>query len=228
LIGLGLIGILFRQVNLGEVSDHLHTLGWPALWIFVSYGVGALCDCQGWACTLRASAQEVPLFRLYLARLAGETVNKFTPAGDPGGEPLKVYLLQTLRVPPEKALASLVIARTALVAGQIIFILLGVPFFLHRLGLLRQGGVVLLPLLGLGYLFVRLLIRLQQQRLLTRCVRRLAWALPWLAHWEERARTIDVHLGEFYHTSPHTFLLATLYSFLGWLPGAAEIALILF
>jgi len=39
-------------------------------------------------------------------------------------------------VPPEKAPASLVIARTALVAGQIIFVLLGVPFFL---AFMRRG-----------------------------------------------------------------------------------------
>lgn len=101
-----------------------------------SASYGALCDCQGWACTLRASAEEVPLFRLYLTRLAGETLNKLTPTRDLGGEPLKVYLLQTLRVPPEKAPASLVIARTALVAGQIIFVLLGVPFFL---AFMRRG-----------------------------------------------------------------------------------------
>jgi len=58
-------------------------------------------------------------------------------------------MLTTWGVPTDKALASLVIARTGLIAGQILFILLGLPFFLHRLGLLRQDGIVLLPLLGL-------------------------------------------------------------------------------
>src|SRR5215475_5355716 len=141
LLGLALLGVLLWQVSLHEIVDHLHHLGWSFWWILLPYGVGALCDCKGWACTLRACGKTVSLYHLYLARLAGEAVNKLTPAGDIGGEPIKVYLLKTLAVPTDKALASLVITRTALIAGQIIFILLGVPFFLHHLELLRQGGM---------------------------------------------------------------------------------------
>jgi uncharacterized protein (TIRG00374 family) len=228
LLGLALIGVLLWQVSLWETLDLLRRLGWSGLWILFPYGVGALFCCQGWACALKTFGEAVPLARLYRARLTGEAVNNVTPGGDIGGEPLKVYMLTTWGVPTDKALASLVIARTGLIAGQILFILLGLPFFLHRLGLLRQDGIVLLPLLGLAYLFVHLFIRLQKKGTLALSVRSLKWALPWLERWENTARSIDVYLREFYHTSPRAFLASTFYNLLGWLLGTAETALILF
>lgn len=227
LMGLVLLGVLFRQVGLGEVIDHLRRLGWFSPLILLPYGVGALFDCKGWGCALRTFEEAAPLHRLYLARLSGEAVNNLTPAGAIGGEPIKVYILRTLGVPTERALASVVIAKTAITAGQIIFILMGVPFFLHHLGLLRQGGIVLLPLLGLAYLFVMLLIRLQKKGLLTLGVRRLKWALPWLERWEKKAQSIDAYLLEFYNTSPRAFLASTFYHLIGWLLGVVEVALIL-
>jgi putative membrane protein len=227
LTGLVLLAVLFRQVGIGEVSDHLRHLGWLSPLLLLPYGVGAVFDCKGWDCALKTFEEAVPLHRLYLARLPGEAVNNLTPAGAVGGEPIKVYMLKTLGVPTDRALASVVIAKTAITAGQIIFILIGVPFFLHHLGLLRQGGIILLPLLGLAYLFVRLLIRLQTRGLLTLGVGRLKRVLPRLERWEKKAQSIDAYLLEFYSTNPRAFLASTFYHLIGWLVGVVEVALAL-
>ncbi len=228
LTGLILLGVLFRQVGIGEVADHLRHLGWFSLLILLPYAVGALFDCKGWACALQSPEQVVPLHRLYLARLPGEAVNNLTPAGAIGGEPVKVYMLRTLGVPTDRALASVVIAKTAITAGQIIFILIGVPFFLHRLGILQKGWIVLLPLLGLAYLFVKLLIRLQTRGLLTSGIGKLKRILPRLERWEKKAKSTDAHLLTFYDTSPATFIASVLYCLIGWLLGTVEVGLALF
>jgi hypothetical protein len=143
-----------------------------------------------------------------------------------GGEPVKVYILRTHGLTTDTGLASVVVAKTALTASQIVFILLGLPFFLHRLGWVRQGWWVLGPLLILAYGFVTLLIRWQRRGLMGMAVRALRWLLPrWhrLEHWEERAGHVDTHLLGFYDGNARKFIAATVYHFLGWLLGAVEV-----
>lgn len=232
LMGFVLLGVLIRQVGVWEVIDHLRRLGWLSPLILLPYGVEAIFNAKGWACALQTSKERcpVPLRRLYFTRIAAEAVNNLTPAASVGGEPIKVYLLRTLGVPTERGLASVVIAKTALTAGQIVFILMGLPFFLYRLELFQQSAVVLLLLSGLAYLFVVLLIRCQKKGLLTLCVRGLKRVLPQraqLERWQQRAQEIDAHLLEFYNANSRSFFASTLYHLIGWLMGAVEVALIL-
>jgi uncharacterized membrane protein YbhN (UPF0104 family) len=110
--------------------------------------------------------------------------------------------------------------------SQVIFILLGLPFFLYRLGWVRQGWWVLGPLLVLAYGFVMLLIRWQRRGLMGMTVRRLRRLLPdWrrLAQWEERAQRIDAHLLGFYEENTRGFIASTIYHLIGWLLGAVEV-----
>ncbi|MBI3800319.1 MAG: flippase-like domain-containing protein, partial [Deltaproteobacteria bacterium] len=153
--GLGVLGLLVWNIGLGEVVAHLRQIGWLAPLLLVPYLVIALCDAKGWACAIPPTVQagEIPLWRLSLARLAGEAVNNLTPTANLGGEPIKVYLLRAHGLTIDTGLASVVVAKTTLVVSQIVFILLGFPFFLYRLGWVRQGWWVLGPLLILAYGF---------------------------------------------------------------------------
>jgi len=223
-----LLGLLVWNIGLGELVDHLRQIGWLAPWLLVPYLIIALCDAKGWACAIppAACAREIPLWRLFLARIAGEAVNNLTPTANLGGEPIKVYLLRAHGLTTETGLASVVVAKTTLMVSQIVFILLGVPFFLYRLGWVRQGWWVIGPLLGLAYGFTLLLIRWQRRGLMGMAVRALQWILPhWqiLTKWEERARQIDAHLLGFYDGNTRGFLASTVYHLLGWLLGAAEV-----
>ncbi len=228
LTGLVLLGVLLRQIGIWEVLDYIRRLGWSFLWILLPYGMAAFFDCKGWNCALKALGEDFSLWRLYMVRLAGEAVNNLTPAGAIGGEPFKIYILKTLGVSTDKGVASLVIARTALTAGQIVFILMGVPFFLYRLGVSGYAWVVLFPLVGLAYAFVLLLIRLQTRGLFFLGIQRLKKFLPRLERWETKAESTDAHLLSFYDTNPRVFLLSTFYHLTGWLVGVGEVALILF
>ncbi len=194
--GIGVVGLLVWNVGISEVASHLRQVGWFAPVVLLPYAAVAVCDARGWAYALPplAQAQQVPLWRLSLFRLAGEAVNNLTPTANIGGEPLKVYLLRTHGLPTDAGLASVVVAKTALTVSQVIFILLGVPFFLYRLGWVRQGWWVLGPLLLLAYSFVLLLIRWQKRGLMTMVVQALQRRLPrWqrLEQWRESAQRID-------------------------------------
>ena len=226
--GLGLLGLLVWSIGIGELVDYLRQIGWLAPLLLVPYMIIALCDAKGWACAIPSSmhARGISLWRLSLARIAGEAVNNLTPTANLGGEPIKVYLLRAHGLTMDTGLASVVVAKTTLVVSQIVFILLGLPFFLYRLGWVRQGWWVIGPLLVLAYGFTLLLIRWQRRGLMGMAVRALQWILPhWqiLARWEERARQIDAQLLHFYDGNTRGFIASTIYHLLGWLLGAVEV-----
>ena len=226
--GLGLLGLLVWSIGIGELVDYLRQIGWLAPLLLVPYMIIALCDAKGWACAIPSSVHtgRISLWRLSLARIAGEAVNNLTPTANLGGEPIKVYLLRAHGLTMDTGLASVVVAKTTLMVSQIVFILLGLPFFLYRLGWVRQGWWVIGPLLVLAYGFTLLLIRWQRRGLMGMTVRALQWILPhWqiLARWEERARQIDAHLLHFYDGNTRGFIASTIYHLLGWLLGAVEV-----
>ena len=233
LVGVGLLGFLVWEIGVSEILDYVQRIGWLAPLLLLPSVVIALCDAKGWSCALPStvSLPHIPLWRWALARLAGEAVNNLTPTANLGGEPVKVYMLRAHGLPAEEGLASVVVAKTALTVSQIVFILLGVPFFFHRLGWVQQGWWVFGPLLLLAYGFTLLLIRWQRRGLMRAIVRFLRRLLPrWrrLTRWEERAGEIDAHLLHFYDGNTRGFVVSTCYHFAGWLFGAIELLVFLF
>jgi glycosyltransferase 2 family protein len=226
--GLALLSFLIWSVGVGEILKHLRQIGWQAPLILLPYLGVALCDAKGWACAIppTSPARKTPLWRISLARLAGEAVNNLTPTANVGGEPVKVYMLQAHGLTTDAGLASVVAAKTALTISQVVFILLGLPFFLYRLGWIDVGWWLVLPLLGLAYGFVVLVVRWQRRGLMglfVRGLQRLFPRWPRLSEWRERAQRIDAHLLHFYDSNQKGFLASILYHFFGWLLGAVEV-----
>jgi putative membrane protein len=233
LSGFALLGWVVYQVGLTDVLNYLHRIGWWAPFLIVPSLAIALCDAKGWACALPATIHlpHIPLWRWSLARLAGEAVNNLTPTANIGGEPVKVYMLRAHGLTTDAGLASVVVAKTALTVSQVVFVLLGIPFFLYRLGWMAQSWWVIGPLLALAYGFVTLLIHWQRRGLISMAVRALCRILPrWqrLTHWEERAQRIDAHLLSIYDGDSRRFVASTVYHFGGWLLNAVELALFLY
>lgn len=226
--GVAVLGFLLWNVGVGEVITYLRSIGWYAPLLLLPYLGVALCDAKGWAYAIppTSPARAAPLWRISLARLAGEAVNNLTPTANVGGEPVKVYMLRAHGLATDAGLASVVAAKTALTVSQIAFILLGFPFFLYRLGWVHLGWWVIGPLLALAYGFVIVVVRWQRRGLMGMAVRGLRRLFPrWrrLPHWADRAQRIDAHLLSFYDGNQRGFILSIVYHFFGWVLGAAEV-----
>jgi putative membrane protein len=226
--GLGLLGLLIWKVGVTEVVGHLYQIGWLAPFALLPYAAAALCDTKGWDYTIPQTlhGRPVSLLHLSLSRLAGEAINNLTPTANVGGEAVKVYLLRAYGITTEVGMASVVAAKTALTVSQVIFILLGLPFFLAYLGWGQHIWWVLGLFLIMAYGFVMLLIHWQRRGLAGMAIRMLRRWLPrWqkLEHWEVHARQIDVNLLHFYDKNPRAFITSTVYHLLGWLVGAVEV-----
>lgn len=226
--GVGLFAFLIWNIGFGEVFKYVRQIGWQAPLLVLPYVGVALCDAKGWVYAIppTSPARPTPLWRIALARLAGEAINNLTPTANVGGEPVKVYMLRAHGLTTDAGLASVVAAKTALTVSQIAFILLGLPFFLYHLGWVRDWWWIFGSLLGLAFGFVMLLVRWQRRGLMRMAVRGLQRLFPrWqrLVAWEGSARRIDAHLLSFYDGNLQGFVVSIFYHFLGWLIGAAEV-----
>ena len=122
LSGLAVVAYLVARIGPEAILSSFVTLGWrlPLVLTF-PYVLAALVDTIAWRLLLPGP---VPLGLVFRARLAGEAVNLATPTMAVGGEPLKAFLLRP-HVPVLHGLVSVIADKTTIVAGQIVFLALG-------------------------------------------------------------------------------------------------------
>lgn len=142
----GLIVVLVLLVRLGadSVWTSIRSVS-PAQLILLCliYGVSQVLDTIGWRCAFARA--RVPFFRLLAARSAGEAVNAVTVLGGVGGEPVKAWLVSD-EASKEESVASVIIAKTAITAAQLVLLFVGTVLALTTLDL---DGLVVRAMLGL-------------------------------------------------------------------------------
>lgn len=123
LTGLAVVAYLVARIGPEAILSSFVTLGWrlPLVLTF-PYLLAAVVDSIAWRLLLPGA---VPFSLVFRARLAGEAVNLATPTMAVGGEPLKAFLLRP-HVPLLHGLVSVIADKTTIVAGQIVFLALGV------------------------------------------------------------------------------------------------------
>ncbi|HYV57861.1 MAG TPA: flippase-like domain-containing protein [Candidatus Nitrosopolaris sp.] len=226
-LGTVLLALLVSYAGLTPVLARFRALGWAAPLVLLPYLVINILDTNGWRCTLPATAR-VPFSSLYLVRMAGEAVNSMTPTVTVGGEPVKAHLLRAFGVSGSDALASVVIAKTALTVSQCAFVLVGLAVLFDRLERHAAGAVWVALLVLVCAAFTLLLVRLQRRRPAStawRWTRRLAPRSAIVAGLEARAAAIDERLADFYRLERGSFLRAALWHFAGWMLGVLEVKL---
>ncbi|MFM7142405.1 MAG: lysylphosphatidylglycerol synthase transmembrane domain-containing protein [Alphaproteobacteria bacterium] len=226
LLGILLLGVLVAQVGSADLLARLRNLGWRAALVPLPFALIALVDGWAWSFTLpRESSRGLGVPMLSMMRLAGESVNVLTPTAYLGGEPVKAMLLVDRGIDAADGTVSVVVAKTALTIGQVVFILLGIVLAMERFGLLRGGGVLFGALCLLGAAFTALLVRIQQREPFTRAVglaRRLGLGGPRTERAAEIAPRIDRDLRDFYSARGVDFGASTFLHFVGWLAGTLE------
>jgi uncharacterized protein (TIRG00374 family) len=124
-IGVGLLGLVLWQADLGTVVAQVARIGWQgALAVLAVYFVVFSIDATTWLLALpsvRFGARA--LTRMWRVRLVGEAFNSVMPAAGLGGEPVKAVLLKSrYGVGYHQAAASIVLGRTINMLALTVFL----------------------------------------------------------------------------------------------------------
>ena len=225
LAGAALFVWLLARIGLGAVGQAFADLSWRLLIILVfPFGLTALLDTLGWRYAFRRDL--VPFRTLFAARLAGEAFNLTTPTASVGGEAVKAWLVRPW-APLAEGLPSVIVAKTTIVIGQVLFIVVGL---VAAHAALPSGSLVIRGmqwLLVVEVLAVGGFVAVQAGGALrgsTRWLQKLGWLS---GHWLEPLVQINDGLAHFYRREPKRLTLSIVYHFLAWLIGVLEPWLIL-
>ena len=225
LAGAALFVWLVVSIGPGAVVQAFRDLSWRLLVILVfPFGMTTLLDTLGWRYAFRRDT--VPFPHLLAARLAGEAFNLTTPTASVGGEAVKAWLVRPW-TPLTESLPSVIIAKTTIVIGQALFLVIG----------LTAAGMALpsdsLVIRGMRWLLVVQLLAVAgfvvvQAAGTLRGSTRWLQKIGWLSDRPlDTLIQINDELAHFYRREPHRLTLSILYHFLAWLIGVLEPWLIL-
>ena len=235
LAGLLTFGAIVWHVGPGNIYDAAAHLGPMTLLVMlipsvIMYAVEA----YGWKVTLGPLGKDIPFWRVFMIRTAGEVVNTTTPSGYIGGEPLKASLLRKHHVPMEEAFTSVIIAKTTMTIAEVVFILLGISLGVWLLGGNDSSGqTVAAAVLSVGLLALgtAAFVLVQRQGLCTwllESLRRIGVKIRYFEAREERLRSLDRAILGFYRHKRPAFCASTGLFFLGWMAEALEVYVILY
>jgi len=221
---------MFKRIDWPGLLHSLAQVGlrWPLL--LVPYGLTCYCWTLAWRSLLVTGSAPPPLFRLFVLRLAGDSLNQLTPTASLGGEPYKAVRLNADGVPWQEATASLVIQKALLALSLVLYILVSfalipvaLPGISRSLALFSSLGVLLL---AAGVVLFMVLQRRNPCSSLLRLLRRFGLCPAALSAREAELESFDAFLAAFYRDNPGPMLRALLFFFLGWLSQALEVYLI--
>jgi uncharacterized protein (TIRG00374 family) len=225
LCGAALFLWLLARIGPGAVIQAFTDLSWRLLIILVfPFTVTTLLDTLGWHYAFRRDT--VPFRSLLAARLAGEAFNLTTPTASVGGEAVKAWLVRPW-APLTEGLPSVIVAKTTIVIGQALFLVVGL---VAAHAALPSSSLVIRGmqwLLVVQVLAVTGFVGVQAGGALRGSTRWLQ-KVGWLSDRPlETLTQINDELAHFYRREPRRLRLSILYHFLAWLIGALEPWLIL-
>ncbi|HEY5725488.1 MAG TPA: lysylphosphatidylglycerol synthase domain-containing protein [Methylomirabilota bacterium] len=186
------------------------------------YGVSQALDTLGWRCAFARA--RVPFFRLLAARSAGEAVNAVTALGGVGGEPVKAWLISD-EASKEESVASVIIAKTAITAAQLVLLFLGTALAVTTLDLDPLMVRAMLGLLMVESLAIGGLFAVQVTGVIGRSRRLLAAVgVPTAG---VHMQGLDRALRHYYTKEWLRFLASVGWHFAGWLVSVVEAAYVL-
>ena len=228
LAGAGLFVYLIVRTGPEEILKALGRLTLPEIAALLTmrlayWTVRAL----NWRAVLRYSCRErVPFLEILGARISAYAVSYLTPAGNIGGETVRVLMLD--RIGRGKCLASVVVDKTVEFLAGLFTVALAVLFLVTEFALPRTQRLELFAAVAAVLLILVFLVLKQKRGLfawLLGLLQQLKIKIPFIESRRERILETDAHISEFYRS--HTRLFIALFlSYFGqaWL-WAAEIYL---
>jgi uncharacterized protein (TIRG00374 family) len=177
-----------------------------------------------WRALLVSSGERVPFGHILGARVAGYAVSYLTPAGNLGGETVRIFCLD--RVGRNKCLATVVVDKTVEFLAGLATVALSVVFLITEFALPRRQKIELFAAIAVLVLLLIFLILKQRQGLFgwgLDALRKLRIRVPFLENRRDKILETDAHIADFYSRNPRLFLaLFASYFAQAWL-WAAEI-----
>ena len=233
-LGILTVSLLVWHIGPERIYEAAARLGPGALMVILIPSVMMyVFEAYGWRLTLGSAAEAIAFWKILAIRTAGEVVNMTTPTAYVGGEPLKAYLLQRHKIPLVEGLASVVIAKTIMTLAQVLFILVGIVLAFWMLGSsgsssqIAAGALLSTALLFFG---VAAFIFVQKRGLFIwglRVLRGLGLHIAFLETREEKLRSLDAIILNFYTRYRSAFYASTGLYLLGWLAEAVEVYVII-
>lgn len=228
-VGGGLLFVyLLYELGVSNVWPHLRRAGGGIALVIVqeifAYGANTL----GWWAAFRHPRPKVPAWRLLEARIIGDAINYLTPTAGLGGEFVRARCLGEFASANALA-ASVSIAKLTQLAGQVVFLCLGLAVILPYAPIPGETRNVMLAGLGLVGVLVVSLLGMQRRGMfgpLLHGLRRLGIVRehPDRAEWLAR---LDIEIAA-YHLDGDRAVLRSICAFtVGWALGLLEMALIL-
>ena len=215
--------MLVAQNDPAAIVGSIADLSWRlAVILCFPVALVTVFDTLGWR---YAFLRKVGFRALYASRLAGEAFNLTTPAAV-GGEAVKAWLLKG-HAPLEASLASVIVAKTTIMAAQGLFLILGLAMAwssVLRGSLLLYG---MLWLLGLEAVALTLFVLVQTRGMLGWVGRLLDRLGVGAVSGRSTLGRVDDTLGRFYATAPRRLVLSIVFHFVAWFLGSVETWLIL-
>jgi glycosyltransferase 2 family protein len=236
LIFAGLFAIVLIVWHAGpeRIYDAAAQLGPVALIaVLIPSTIMYVIEAYGWKVTLGPSAKDIPFWRVFAIKTAGEVVNLTTPAGYIGGEPFKAYLLTKHHVPMVEGLASVVIAKTTKTIAEVLFILLGITLAFWRIdndGSLGETVVAALVSVALLFFVTASLVYAQRRGFFTwllEFTRKIGLRIRFLEAREEKIQSLDRMIVDYYRHNRTAVYSSTGLFFLSWMAEAFEVYLII-
>jgi glycosyltransferase 2 family protein len=225
-VGVVFLGILVATNDPAAIFASITQLSWRlAVIACFPFVLVTTFDTLGWHFAFLRPRVDFPT--LLAVRLAGEAFNLTTPTASLGGEAVKAWMLRR-RVPLDEGVASVVVAKTTIMMGQGLFLLVGIGVtwiaapWESRLLAWMVWLLALEVLAIVGFLFAQIRGGFAWvPRVLARI------GLGRARHGETVAR-LDRGLAWFYRKEPRRLALSIFFHFVAWLLGSLEAYLILY
>lgn len=226
LAGLGLFVWLFTST---DVIGSLASLP-PVLWLTTPlYAIPLTAAALGFGRSIPtgSGSRVPPFFALFTIRMAGESVNNGLASAYIAGEPVKGLLAQSYGVRPRSGLASAMLGKTTNMAGEVLFLVLGIIVAATMFGGDTPVVSMLITVTVVGGALVAVGVIVQQNRFLGRGMRLIQTIrLGPRKLWDRTlpgADAIDEEIKSYYKTQRRDFVAAVLWGAANWLLGTFEL-----
>ena len=229
IVGCTILCTLVYKVGPSTIYHQLIVLKWKISLLFLPFLLVFVLGTLGWKYSF--ANVKISFIDLFLIRLAGESVNWIIPSANFAGEPMKAYFLKKHNVSMVDGITSVVISRTIMMISQIIFVMIGVVFFLYKLNVSGTRLISSIAIILLGIPVIMFIIFIQKHGLfafLLKLLRMFRIKIRYIEERKERLKELDENIYYFYsHNKKKTFYSFVCY-FLRWLAGLIEVFLILY